>query len=388
MPSIYSRLSRTVGIYAEDLGVYTSSTPAREMLKELITLRSEDHFTFIFRKGSLSQDWAKAYLQQLPSDRVTAFELPWSRRTSNIRSLLGFAETERTLPKADVYLRFDVGGLGVAGNPLVDGIADLSALNAQQSSMAWHGRVLFRRALHRTIQRGGDTVVISEATRKDVLDHFPTAQGRFHIVPNGIAREWFELGADDSDEMEDAWIWYGQVTPRKNLNGLIAAYARLLADGGSSLPRLKLVTKPGPGADELAALVRMRGLVEAVEFVDPLPLLDLIYAVRSSRGLVFPSFYEGFGMPIAEAMACGRPVLTSDTTSMPEVAGGQAILCDPHSQDSLVNGLRLMLNQELDCCRHRDERRRCASKYTTLRAAQAYDRLIDRVIEGEATEIR
>jgi glycosyltransferase involved in cell wall biosynthesis len=376
---------RTIGIYGEDLAVYTSSTQAREMLRELIFLRVGDRFLFLFRKGSLDQDWVREYLRGLPQERVTAQELPWSRRSSNIRALIGLAETECSLPKADVYLRFDVGGLGRAGHPLIDGIADLSALNPRQSSLAWHGRALFKRALRRTLLRGGDTVVISAATKDDVLTHFPQARGYFHVIPNGIANEWFELGAVDAERLEDAWVWYGQVTPRKNLSGLIEAYATLQGQVTSRLPRLKLITRPGAGASNLAELASTLGLADAVHFVNPLPLCDLINAVKTSRGLVFPSFHEGFGMPIAEAMACGRPVLTSNTTSMPEVAGGHALLCDPGSRESMMEGLHALLDPAIDEISCRTARRKHSEKFTTQNSANSYNILIDQVLCKDPT---
>jgi len=97
---------------------------------------------------------------------------------------------------------------------------------------------------------------------------------------------------------------------------------------------------------------------------------------------VFPSLYEGFGMPVVEAMACGVPVLTSDRTAMPEVAGGLAMLCDPENVGSIADGMRGLLSPaqiEPDAIA---ARRAWASRFTARRAACAYSALIDRVAGG------
>ncbi|HZA68004.1 MAG TPA: glycosyltransferase, partial [Geminicoccaceae bacterium] len=95
-----------------------------------------------------------------------------------------------------------------------------------------------------------------------------------------------------------------------------------------------------------------------------------------------PSLYEGFGMPVVEAMACGVPVLTSDRTAMPEVAGELAALCDPEDVGSIADGMRALLSPAQVAPGAIAARKAWASRFTARRAACAYSALIDRVVGG------
>lgn len=377
----------TIAIYAEDLRGYTSSTPSREMLRHLMGIRPNSDFFFLVRKGSDQASWLREYLASLPS-KVRVQSLGWTRREANLRALFGLPDTDTNLPKADLYLRFDAGRLGHKGLPLIDLVADLSALEPGQNSMPWHGKVLFRRGLRHTLQQSSDTVVISEATARAIRQHDPRVKTRLHVIPNGIANEWHEMGAKDSAAPVDEWIWYGQVTARKNLDNLLEAYAALSQQRNGDMPVLRIVAQNSPQRQRWMERVRSKDLEAQIRLEDPLSLTALIERVKASRGLVFPSLHEGFGMPVVEAMACGRPVLTSNVTSMPEVAGGHAVLCHPNDVLSIEAGLRTLLDPAQDTEVARSRRRAHAAQYTAENAAQAYSRLIDAVLKRESTSVK
>jgi glycosyltransferase involved in cell wall biosynthesis len=137
----------------------------------------------------------------------------------------------------------------------------------------------------------------------------------------------------------------GTVEPRKNLVRLLEAFNALTAAGGFGHG---LVITGGKGWHDAAILkaletIKARDRVFLTGFV-PAEELPALYSLADL--VVYPSLYEGFGMPVLEAMACGTPVVTSNVSSLPEVAGDAALLVDPHSTDDLVDAIRKGLRDE------------------------------------------
>jgi alpha-1,3-rhamnosyl/mannosyltransferase len=141
--------------------------------------------------------------------------------------------------------------------------------------------------------------------------------------------------------------------PRKNLLGLIKAYSQLPEDYRNAYPLVLVGGKGWHTGEITTALAKLpeRQLVR-LGYVSQ---ADLPKIISAASVMAYPSFYEGFGMPVLEAMAAGTPVLTSDCSSMPEVSGGAAVLIDPTECDSIAEGLRNLL----DCAALRE---RCREK--------------------------
>lgn len=337
------------------------------------------------------RDRAARYLESLPEDRVDLRELG---RGKHLRYAAAFLGAESYLPveaDADVYLDFGVNYFGERARPLVVTLADLHTLLIPDSaSLSWHGKKVWEHSLRLGLRHAEAVVCVSDATRRDVAEYFPDAAGKTVTVHNGIAAPWRDAdapvtGADVPDR--PYWIWWGHVTARKNLPGLLRAYARLVDEAPSpagpngEVPELVLVATLGHDSEGLPDLVRALGLSERVHFLDPQPLDRLVALVDASRGLVFPSLHEGFGLPAVEALARGKKVLCSDRGALPEVTGGHAVLCDPEEVDDIVAGLRSLAGEQLSR-EEIHERRAWASQFTYERAARAYGEVIDRVVSG------
>lgn len=203
-------------------------------------------------------------------------------------------------------------------------------------------------------RRAARVIAVSQATRDDLISFYGLDPARIAVVYNGIEerfqpkqRETLHPFLALNDLPEQFLLFVGTLQPRKNLDGLLRAYA-LIAD------RLEwpLVVIGGAGwlYSPIARLVKQLGLSERVRFqgyVEPDDLPDW-YAAASI--FVLPSHYEGFGLPVAEAMASGTPVVTSNSSSLPEVAGDAAVLVNPASPADIARGI-LRLAED-------DERRR------------------------------
>jgi glycosyltransferase involved in cell wall biosynthesis len=138
-------------------------------------------------------------------------------------------------------------------------------------------------------------------------------------------------------------LYVGTLQPRKNLARVIEAFARLAADPAFAGLQLVLAGKKGWLYDDLFAQVERMGLAGRVLFPGYIEDADLPALLSGALAFVFPSLYEGFGIPVLEAGACGVPVITSNTSSLPEVAGDAALLVDPHDVDAIAEAMNRLV---------------------------------------------
>jgi glycosyltransferase involved in cell wall biosynthesis len=175
---------------------------------------------------------------------------------------------------------------------------------------------------------------ISESTARDVVATLRIAPEKVHVIAPGIDRRVFRpLDADSVRAFRAAnglperfWLFIGTLEPRKNLPMLLQAYAAL-----PESKRLPLILGGGRGwdYDPIFAAVERHRLAEWVRFPGFIPPDDLPFWYNGAEVFVYPSIFEGFGLPVLEAMACGTPVIVSEASSLPEVAGDTGMLVPP-----------------------------------------------------------
>ncbi len=141
-------------------------------------------------------------------------------------------------------------------------------------------------------------------------------------------------------------LYVGTLQPRKNLARVLDAFGRIAGQPGASGVQLVLAGKRGWLHDDLFAQVKRLGLAERVLFPGYIPDEDLPALQSGALAFVFPSLYEGFGIPVLEAGACGVPVITSNTSSLPEVAGDAALLVDPHDVDAIAAAMLRLVEDD------------------------------------------
>lgn len=184
------------------------------------------------------------------------------------------------------------------------------------------------------LRRSDAVIAISRATRDDLVRLFGIDPGRVRVIYPGIDHGLFNLDhAADPGRRAQVQERYGIEAPyflyvgdsewRKNLRRVLEALAGVAGIG------LVLVGRSAPGDETLQRWIRELGLQGRVVTPGFVPDEDLPPLYGAARAFLFPSLYEGFGFPIAEAMACGCPTITSNVSSMPEVAGGAALLVEP-----------------------------------------------------------
>ncbi len=196
-------------------------------------------------------------------------------------------------------------------------------------------------------------ITISEYSKKDIIRHVGYPENKISIVYPAVDHDIYyvkrdreiikKLGILDNSKVV---LYVGSEQPRKNIPFLLEAVNQLK----KKIPEIKLLkigTSQVPGAREkLLELVEILGLQEEVIFVGYVSENDITKYYNAADLFVYPSLYEGFGMPPLEAMACGTPVVTSNVTSLPEVVADSAITIDPQDIDAFVNAMYDVLTDE------------------------------------------
>ncbi len=241
-----------------------------------------------------------------------------------------------------------------------------------------------RLMMPRFARRAGAIIAISECTRWDLVRLWQIPEEKIHVIHEGIdARFRPPAGSHTAARVRASYglpdrfaLYVGTIEPRKNLPALLDAWQRLR----SPCP-LVIAGKKGWLYEETFARVEALGLSDRVIFTGFVPDKDLPALYGAADVFVFPSLYEGFGLPVLEAMACGTPVVTTTGGSLPEVAGDAALLVDPTDVDALTDALGHLLHDRAlrDECRERGLAR--ARAFTWERTARetrdVYRRLLD-----------
>jgi glycosyltransferase involved in cell wall biosynthesis len=197
----------------------------------------------------------------------------------------------------------------------------------------------------RSTRRADHLLAISEATRRDAIELLGTPASRVSVVPLAVDRDLFSpLAADLARGAVEAeygisrpyFFYIGGFDYRKNVERLIRALE--ISDPSGVL--LVIAGALGPLGMELREAVKGTPVADRIRWLGYVPEGDLRALYAGSLALVYPSLYEGFGLPVLEAMSCGAPVLTSPLSSLPEVAGDAALYVDPGSPAELAAALR------------------------------------------------
>jgi glycosyltransferase involved in cell wall biosynthesis len=311
--------------------------------------------------------------------------LPYNRRRTLLRALLGskdYCPIDRNL---DILLSADFDYHGFDRGPQIAHLHDLAAVLApQHCSLAWHGRLARRRQLQILAASNVHICTISEFTKRQLLKCEPRFCERVDVVANGIDAQWHREDVAPGQPARAGlpsryWVWWGQITKRKNVHGMLHAYTRFLKEygGANNPPGLLLIGDVGRDSGDIPGLVeRLSGHVRWMPSQEPRSLVKLVSA---SEGLIFPSFYEGFGLPVVEALAQGLPVIASNSSSIPEVAGGHASLVDPADIEQLAQAMKEMAARGKVDDEAANRRRAWARRFTYRDSATKYSQIIDRL---------
>jgi len=280
--------------------------------------------------------------------KVGYITFPWSNESPKMRTIAEHLYTPVRLPASaiDVFSTL----LAPIVRPAPGLVVHIKTMHAHTEPQAVKliNRLYRQLNLPRTVKVADAVILNSESLRAEVHHYLDVEPAKVHLIPEAVDHDLFRPG-DRDQAWDHVTRTYGVTKPfvlfvsslwqYKNAAGLIRAFAAAKAELGDR--QLVLV---GPDRDreyvaELHAIARELDIAEDVVWVGGVPLAETVPFYRCADVFVYPSFNETFGLPILEAMACGCPVVTSNTTAMPETAGGAALLADPADPDSIADAL-------------------------------------------------
>jgi glycosyltransferase involved in cell wall biosynthesis len=215
------------------------------------------------------------------------------------------------------------------------------------------GYAYARSSLWIATHRSNRVLTVSEASKRDILRYFRVPEAKIDVIYNAIDERFGEAPPDDEVAMvreryqlNDPFVLYaGNIKPHKNLERLIEAFHTLRRGAGMEDVKLLII------GDEISKYATLRRAVHKyklhkhVRFFGFVPDKTLAVLYRLAAVFVFPSLYEGFGLPPLEAMASGTPVVTSNVSSLPEVVGDAALLIDPYEPDAIADAMRRVITE-------------------------------------------
>lgn len=341
-----------IGINAQKLSTsesYHAAGSSRyvySLLRELRALDPPEQFVAYLGQGEPPPDLE-------PTERFLPRRATWPTARPSVR----IAWEQLVLPRWSRHdgvtlLHGPVNALPVAwGGPSVVTILDLTFVLLPRAFNRAN-RLYLRWMAAFAAARADRIIAISEATRQDIIRHLRVpaervqriycgVESRFHPIENGQMRDFRELHG-----LKEGFILYlATIEPRKNLIRLIDAYAELRRRGATNRP-LVLAGAPGWGVETIVSHAHEAGLDESVRFAGFVPEREIPLWYNAADLFVYPSEYEGFGLPALEALACGTPVIASNRSSLPEVVGDAGVLVDPTDTRAMADAMQRVLEDE------------------------------------------
>ncbi|QOY87746.1 glycosyltransferase family 4 protein [Paludibaculum fermentans] len=231
--------------------------------------------------------------------------------------------------------------------PLLSGLPQVTVFHDLQHKrhpefFRWFDLPFWRLLLWASAHKSRRLIAVSEATRDDLLKFYALDPRTISVVHHGVEPEFFELAARRED---GGYLLCASTThPHKNHDRLLRVFQRLVQEQ----PGWKLVLTGVKGfvTGEVEGLVRELGLEASVELKGWVPRAELYELFRRATGFIYPSRFEGFGMPVLEAMAAGLPVACGAIEPLKSLTGGAALLFDPESDEAMLEAMRKLVRGE------------------------------------------
>lgn len=233
--------------------------------------------------------------------------------------------------------------------PSIVVVHDLAVFLSKEAKPALKTLIAERLLLGSAVRRARHIISVSHSTKHDLEELFKVPAKKMTVTQLGYDRSLYSTKKTNDDEVLKTYnlkpgylLFLGTLEPRKNIVGILKAYAQLPAELRQQ-HRLVIGGKKGWYYDSIFTTVEDLKLQDEVQFLGRVPDEHLPTLYRNATIFLFPSFYEGFGLPPLEALACGTPVISSNVSSLPEVVGQAGLLIDPHNPDTIAQAMQQLL---------------------------------------------
>lgn len=328
------------------------------LLRHLVALDPNIRFKLFYngmRKTPLSFDWIN-----LPNVQVHSFSIP--NRLFDVSSrVLNMPHIDTFMGGCDLFFspHFLLGNVS-PGVKRVITFHDLSFEHFPEffsrDRRVWHSMMNPRKQA-----READAIIaVSQSTKDDLVHLYGVDPDTISVIHSGISPVFRRIDISDHrlHEVQEKYrlpnefiLYFGTIEPRKNITGLIKAFTNLRKlnfrrFGDSTSVKLVIAGEKGWLADDVYRASRSSSFRDDILFTGFVREEDKAYLYNLARLFVYPSFFEGFGFPPLEAMKCGVPVITSHTSSFPEVMGGAALMIDPNNIHELSEAMEVLLRDK------------------------------------------
>lgn len=341
-------------------------------LAALAALAAGDDYTLICRPGALSEFADRDHFLRVETDtgqyspRVFT-RLPRMLCGSDLAHFYYFVHPYR-LPIPYVVSIFD------------------TVYSVYRNSLSPVQRAVYEATMRMSIRNASLVLTDSDSAKSDIIRYFGAPADKIAPVPLGVDARFSPRCFRDIIDfrrrkaLPDQFILYvGNHKPHKNVRSIVDALALVRKDTTCSLV---LLDDGGEDCRRTRSRVQETGMTDRVIFLRELPEADLPLMYNAADLFVFPSLYEGFGLPPLEAMACGTPVVTSNTSALPEVVGDAGIMVDPTRVDELADAmLRILRSPDLRCemsAKGLERARTYTWEETARQTRKAYEEVYDR----------
>lgn len=316
-----------------------------ETLKRVTQQHPEHEFVFVF-----DRPYDKEFVF---ADNITAVELfPPTRHP-----VLQYIWFEHSMPrllkklKADLFLSTDGYASLHTKVPVVDVIHDLN-FEYYPQDIPWIDSKYLKRMFPAYARKAKRVATVSEYSKNDIVNLYNVAPERIDVVYNGVNESYIPLSPQEVADVrrdltggEPYFVYIGALRPRKNLKTLFRAFDAY-REQVTTNEKLVIIGGKKWYSEEMQKTYEAMKYKNEVVFTGSLSPEKLREALGAALALTYVSYFEGFGIPIVEAFRAGVPVITSDITSMPEVAGDAALLIDPFSRISITKAMVQMAQDE------------------------------------------
>ena len=362
-----------IGIDAHAIGAQQggNETYIRGVIRALAELDDRNRFTIYLAEAGVAEQWREGFARQHPNFAIRLLPKP----TPLVRVPVFLAYELWKRPVDVLHVQYTAPPF--CRVPVVATIHDL-AFEHMPETFTRRGSFQLKLTVRRTAQRAARIATVSEYSRQDLIRTYHLPPEKVVVTYNGVESHFTPDALPNEAEdvrnrfgiKRDYLLAVGSLQPRKNLVRLIRAYAKLRSENESFAPQLVIVGRKLWLADEIFAEVRRQVWSDDVILTGYVSDDDLPKLYRQATAFVYPSLFEGFGLPPVEAMACGTPVVTSNVSSLPEVTGDAALLVDPLDQASIEAALLKITGDEALRARLREQGIAQAKRFTWREAAE------------------
>jgi glycosyltransferase involved in cell wall biosynthesis len=340
-----------------------NETYITNLLRCFDTIDEDSEFVAYISRENAAADVPERFTKRLVADN------PWRR--------LGFDLPRRLASDRPDLLHVQYTAPLMCRVPVVVSVHDVSFLECPEYFSRFRAMQL-RYTVRRTVLAAERVLTPSEFSKRSIMRAYGLDDEKITVMPNGVSPKFRPMAREAASQwLKKSYrvpprfiLSVGDLQPRKNHIALIRAFEELIRTYPELPQHLIFVGKLAYRSEEVVAAAKSCSIASRIHFMDFVADEDLTRFYGACDLSVYPSLYEGFGLPIIEAMACGRAVACSNTTAMPEVADSAALLFDPKSRIEMVRAMRdLLLDAELRTRMERLGQQR-ASLYSWERTAR------------------